>query len=156
MISPRSAVAAAVVGLVRYTWSVIVPERPGKLRLKVLTLTDSEGGACPIPTHGPHTGSSILAPATTRSEYTPVRAMESRIWRLPGVTVITSSGCTVSPRSTAAATARSSKPEFTELPRHTWAAFVPATSRTGTTLSGEWGIAMRGSSSSRAMCSRSS
>ena len=48
--------------------SVIVPERPGKLRLKVLTLTESEGGAWPIPTHGPHTGSSIRAPARTRSE----------------------------------------------------------------------------------------
>src|SRR5215208_5723694 len=54
VITPRKAVATAVVGLVRYTWSVIVPERPGKLRLKVLTLTDSEGGACPIPTQGPH------------------------------------------------------------------------------------------------------
>ena len=68
VMTPLRAVATAVVGLVRYTRSVIVPERPGKLRLKVLTLTESEGGACPIPTHGPHTGSSMRAPARTRSE----------------------------------------------------------------------------------------
>ena len=124
--------------------------------MKVLTLTESEGGAWPIPTHGPHTGSSIRAPARTRSEYTPVLAMESRIWRLPGVTVMTSPGETVSSRSTAAAIARSSKPEFTELPMQTCAALVPATSPTGTTLPGECGLAMRGSSASSSMCSRSS
>jgi hypothetical protein len=36
---PLRAVAAAVVGLARKTLSVIVPLLPGKLRLKVLTLT---------------------------------------------------------------------------------------------------------------------
>src|SRR5918998_3697596 len=156
VMAPRRAVATAVVGLVRYTWSVMVPERPGKLRLKVLTLTASDGGAWPIPTHGPHTGSSIRAPARTRSEYTPVWAIASRICLLPGVTVMTSPGYTVWSLKTAAATARSSKPELTELPMQTWAALVPATSLTGTTLPGEWGWAMRGSSSSSAMCSYSS
>ena len=74
----------------------------------------------------------------------------------PGVTVMTSPGYTVSSRKTAAATARSWKPELTELPMQTCAAFVPATSLTGTTFPGECGLAMSGSSLSSSMCSCSS
>src|SRR5918912_1234067 len=120
VITPYKAVAAAVGGLDRYTLSDWVPLLPGKFLLNVLTLTESEGGAWPIPTHGPHAGSSIRAPARTRSAYTPVRAMEFSIWRLPGVTVITRSVATDLSFNTAAAIARSSKPELTELPMHTW------------------------------------
>src|SRR3712207_6876450 len=38
---------------------------------------------------------------------------------------------------------------FTEEPTQTWTMRVPATSRTGTTLSGEWGFATSGSSAAR-------
>src|SRR5829696_5905995 len=45
VITPYKAEAAATVGVVRYTWSEGVPLLPGKFLLKVLTLTESLGGA---------------------------------------------------------------------------------------------------------------
>ncbi len=53
---------AATAGEQRYTESSGVPERPGKLRFMVRSEFALEGGAWPIPTHGPHTGSSIRTP----------------------------------------------------------------------------------------------
>src|SRR6188768_916664 len=116
--TPLSAVATAVAGLHKYTWSLGVPLRPGKLRLKVRTDTAPEGGAWPMPTHGPQAGSSMRAPARTRSRRTPVVAIVSRICREPGVTVTTSVGEIVLPASTAAGRARSAYPELTDEPKH--------------------------------------
>ncbi len=67
LITPVSALAAAVDGEQRYTASSIVPLRPGKLRLNVRSEGCALTGAWPMPTHGPHTGSSIRAPAAKRS-----------------------------------------------------------------------------------------
>ena len=67
VITPVRALAAAVDGEQRYTASSWVPLRPGKLRLNVRSDGCAFTGACPMPTHGPHTGSSIRAPAVNRS-----------------------------------------------------------------------------------------
>ncbi len=61
-ILPLSRETAATAGEQRKTESSGVPERPGKLRLNVRSELASEGGAWPMPTQGPHTGSSILTP----------------------------------------------------------------------------------------------
>ena len=68
VISPRSAVAAAVAGEQRYTRSPGVPLRPGKFRLKVRTETAPAAGAWPMPMHGPQAGSRIRAPEARASE----------------------------------------------------------------------------------------
>ena len=61
------------------------------------------------------------------------------------------------PRFTmSAGTARSSNEELTDEPTHTWATAVPATSRTGTTLSGLCGLAISGSSAARSITISSS
>src|SRR3990172_6051161 len=52
VITPPSAVAAAVSGLHRYTRSSAVPLLPGKFRLNVRTDAPFVGGANPIPMHG--------------------------------------------------------------------------------------------------------
>ena len=62
---PCSIETAATAGEHRKTESSAVPERPGKLRLKVRSELAFEGGAMPMPTHGPHTGSSIRTPPCT-------------------------------------------------------------------------------------------
>ena len=80
----------------------------------------------------------------------------SRICREPGVTVRSSSGASVCPRSTDATTARSSYDELTELPTHTCLVASPAASRTGTTFPGDDGSAISGSSSPRSIISVSS
>ena len=61
-IFPLSSDTAATAGEHRNTLSSGVPERPAKLRLNVRSELASEGGAWPMPTHGPHTGSSIRTP----------------------------------------------------------------------------------------------
>ena len=80
----------------------------------------------------------------------------ARICREPGVTVRSSSSGTVRPRPAAATIARSSYEELTELPTHTCLVAVPATSRTGTTLPGDEGVAISGSSNARSISSTSS
>ena len=60
------------------------------------------------------------------------------------------------PRRTAATVARSSNDELTELPTHTCFVAVPAASRTGTTLPGDVGNAISGSSSPSSIVSCSS
>ena len=77
--------------------------------------------------------------------------MTSRMCREPGVTVIWMFGCTTLSRRTEATVARSPKEEFTDEPTQTWTVGVPATSRTGTTLPGEEGFAISGSSAARSM-----
>ena len=78
VIKPVSADAAAVSGLTRYTCPSLVPERPRKFLLNVLRLTPFEFGENPIPIHGPHAHSSILAPASIMSVSAPLSAiMES-------------------------------------------------------------------------------
>ena len=108
VITPFSALAPAVDGEQRYTASPAVPLRPGKFRLNVRSDGRSFSGACPMPTHGPHTGSSIRAPAANRSPYTPERMIVSRICRDPGVTVRITPDATFLSRSIAATVARSS------------------------------------------------
>jgi len=122
-----------------------VPERPLKLRLKVRTLALPVGGAWPMPTQGPQAGSRMRRPARSRSSSTPEVVMVVRIWRLPGDTVPTVVGGRCWPDSMAAGMARSSYQELTLEPKQTWNTGVPATSATGTTLSGWWGLAISGS-----------
>jgi hypothetical protein len=64
-IRPLSSDTAATAGEHRNTRSLAVPERPWKLRLNVRSELASDGGAWPIPTHGPQTGSSIRTPPLT-------------------------------------------------------------------------------------------
>src|SRR6266536_1481170 len=142
VMAPASAVAAVVAGEARYTWSSTVPERPLKLRLKVRTLALPDGGAWPMPTHGPQAGSRILAPDRSRSSSTPEVVIAARIWRLPGETVAAVVAGTCRPRSTAAGMARSSYQELTLEPKQVWKTGVPATSWTGTTSSGECVLAL--------------
>jgi hypothetical protein len=87
-----------------------VPERPGKFRLKVRSELALDGGAWPMPTQGPQTGSSMRTPPSTSWRYTPDSAIAARICREPGVAVATTSGCTSWPplsASTAPGSARS-------------------------------------------------
>jgi hypothetical protein len=63
-----------------------------------------------MPTHGPHTGSSIRTPPSTSWRYTPDSAIALRICREPGVAVAAIDSCTTCPprsASTAAGSARS-------------------------------------------------
>ena len=64
VMTPFSAVAPATSGS---QVDVVIDraERPWKFRLNVRTEGWPEGGACPMPTHGPHAGSSRRAPAAT-------------------------------------------------------------------------------------------
>ena len=156
VITPVRALAAAVAGEHRYTRSSTVPLRPGKFRLKVRSDGRAATGACPMPTHGPHTGSSIRAPAADRSAYTPERMIVSRICRDPGVTVRATPGATEPPRSRAATVARSSYELFTEEPTQICTTSVPATSATGTTCPGEGGNATSGATAARSIRSTSS
>src|SRR5262249_61431159 len=92
-----------------------------------------DGGAWPIPTHGPQAGSSIRTPAISRSTYVPERVIWSRIWRDPGVAVAeTRSSARRWPRMTAPHSARSSYDELTEDPLHTCWGAVPPTRAHGT------------------------
>jgi hypothetical protein len=81
--------------------------------------------------------------------------MVSRICREPGVTVISMLGWTTRSLRTAAGMARSSNEELTDDPTQTWATSAPASCLTGTTLPGEWGFAISGSSSGRSTTSTS-
>ena len=92
---PVSSETAATAGEHRKTESSGVPERPGKLRLNVRSEFASDGGAWPIPTQGPQTGSSIRTPPSTSCRYTPESAIAIRICREPGVAVAATSGCTI-------------------------------------------------------------
>src|ERR687889_1416582 len=83
-ILPLSIDTAATAGEQRYTQSSGVPERPGKLRLNVRSEFASDGGAWPIPTHGPHTGSSMRTPPSTSWRETPDPAVAPRVWGQPG------------------------------------------------------------------------
>src|SRR5699024_1337582 len=71
VISPVSAAATAVSGETRYTWPSAVPERPSKLRLKVLSDTPPELGEKPMPMQGPQAHSRSLAPLARISESAP-------------------------------------------------------------------------------------
>ena len=62
---PVSMDTAATAGEHRNTESSAVPDRPWKLRLNVRSEWALDGGAMPIPTHGPHTGSSMRTPPST-------------------------------------------------------------------------------------------
>src|SRR3989337_564114 len=75
VIWPVRAETAATSGLARYTLSSGVPERPGKLRLNVRREAASEGGAWPMPIHGPQADSRMRAPDSMRSARAPVRAI---------------------------------------------------------------------------------
>src|SRR4029450_2371911 len=99
------------------TWSLTVPERPGKLRLKVRTLTRSVGGACPIPTHGPQAGSRMRTPAFSKSSSTPEAVIMVRICLLPGETVAIVCGGTCAHRLTPRGPARRRVPPPPDRPR---------------------------------------
>src|SRR3954464_15615927 len=113
---PLSSDTAATAGEHRYTQSLGVPERPRKLRLKVRSELAPDGGACPMPTHGPHTGSSIRTPPARSCDETPELMIASWIWRDPGVAVASTVGCTIWPPLSARiapGSARSANAEFT-------------------------------------------
>src|SRR3954454_5053519 len=99
-----------------------------------------DGGACPIPTHGPQTGSSIRTPPSTSWRYTPDSAIAARIWREPGVAVAATSALTIGPprsASIAAGRARWAYPDFTDEPSRFWATGVLGTSAPGMSW---WGL----------------
>src|SRR5438552_1432209 len=156
VIFPSSAVAAAVSGLHRYTRSSAVPLRPSKLRLNVRTEAPRVGGENPIPMHGPHATSSSRTPALMSFVMRPLVSMRSSVWREPGETATEIPGAMRLWSSACATMLRSRNEEFTLLPTATCATSVPATSRTGFTLSGLEGHAMRGSNSPRSTSTVSS
>ncbi len=115
------------------------------------TETAPEGGAAPMPMHGPHAFSRIRAPAATRSRMSPLSTRCSTTWRLPGLIVRWRFSAIVLPRSTAAATFMSSSDELVHDPMHTcWTAMAPI-SRIDFTAPGLCGMAASGSSAPRSI-----
>ena len=118
---------------------------------------ERDGGAWPIPTHGPQAGSSIRTPAVSRSTYVPrprdlvedlARAgRRGRRHEGLGDPLAAQHGADHSEVLVG---------EFTDEPMQTCKSSVPATSSTGATLPGLDGLATRGTSAARSMTSSSS
>src|SRR5574341_439162 len=149
MIPPVSAAATADSGLARYTFALLVPERPSKFRLLVRMDTASVLGAWPAPMQNPQVASRILAPEEMMSASAPFFAIISSTWREPGAMPKLTSGNTRLPLSIDATIMRSRYEEFVHEPTITWSTLVPASSFTVPMLSGECGLAMSGSTKPR-------
>ncbi len=130
--------------------------RPSKLRLKVRSVTAPLGGAWPMPMQGPQASSSTRAPAATMAASEPLSAIIFITCREPGEMTRLTRGSTRRSASTVATSSRSCSDELVQLPMQTWSTGLPASSRTGTTLSGLCGCAMRGSSVARSISTVSS
>jgi hypothetical protein len=102
-----------------------------------------------MPAQAPHVGSEMDAPAARSSVRMPSRDMISRTRLEPGKTTKDSESATRSPRMVRATAHMSSHDELVHEPTMTCSTAVPATSPTGTTLSGEEGRATSGSSAER-------
>lgn len=152
-ISPVNAAAAAVSGEHSHTRSSRVPDRPGKLRGTVRSELWPTAGACPIPMHPRHPVWWRRAPAARSVKVAPIRVRSSKISRDDGLTSTLTESFVWRPSSIAATTAKSRSPGLAEEPITTWPTGSPATSRTGTTLSGEDGLAINGSSVDRSISS---
>jgi hypothetical protein len=145
MISPVIAAAVATSGEARYTESSSIPERPSKLRLNVRTDTESEAGTWPTPMQAPQVASEKFTPAAISSATHPSRASISEACLEPGATIMSVVRLVDRPSSIFAAGRISSYAPFVQEPMITWSTSVPATSSTGTTLSGIDGSAISGS-----------
>ena len=151
VITPCIADATAVSGLHRYTRSSFVPLLPGKLRVKVLKEIVSVAGACPIPMHPRQPHWCILAPAWINVRKAPAISAFSNTCRLPGFISKLTNGCISMDSRDLAATTMSLNDELAQEPMMTWDTGCPATSRTGTTLSGDDGQAIIGSIEERSI-----
>src|SRR5436853_497902 len=89
-----------------------------------------------MPIHGPQATSSSRTPALMSFVMSPLVSMRSSVWREPGETATEIPGAMRLWSSACATMLRSRNEEFTLLPTATCATSVPATSRTGFTLSG--------------------
>ena len=117
--------------------------------MKVLRLTPADFGEKPIPIHGPHAHSRILAPAEMRSASAPHSASMVYTCFEPGEIESDTSGCTVLPLRIAATVKRSLSDELVQEPMHTWLILIPLSSDTAFTLSGLCGHAARGFNAER-------
>jgi hypothetical protein len=108
--------------------------------------------------HGPQATSSPRTPASAISNIAPDFSRLIRIWREPGENVMCKCGATFLPLIISATIFKSRYDEFTEEPTATCftSMFSCASSRTGTTLSGEWGLTTSGSSLERSISIASS
>jgi len=71
--TPFSIDTAAIAGEQSRPGRRFVPLRPGKFRLKVRSEFAPDGGAWPIPTHGPQAGSSIATQPSAGRRTSPKR-----------------------------------------------------------------------------------
>ena len=109
-----------------------------------------------MPAQAPQVGSEIVAPAASRVASSPSRAITSRMRWLPGKTTKETDGATVRPSSTRVTACMSSHEELVQEPTMTCSISSPSTSDTGTTRSGDPGIATSGSRLERSSSIRSS
>ena len=96
-----------------------------------------ELGDCPIPIQGPQALSSILAPASIIIAKAPLFASIFKTCFEPGAIARETSGLTVLPFRICATFIISRSDEFVHEPIQTWSIFIPLSSLTDLTLSGE-------------------
>src|SRR5208283_1572113 len=148
VISPFTALAAAVAAEQRYTDASVLPCRPLKFRFDVESET-SPGASRPNdpPMQGPQQGASTSAPAFTNRSMRPFSSAFRYSLRDAGMTSTRVLGLNFFLPSTSAASARSSYRPFVQEPIKTWSICVPSTLPTGTPWSTLWGMATCGSRS---------
>ncbi len=113
-------------------------------------------GAWPMPMQPMQPAWWMRAPAITSSAVAPIRVRSVRISREVGLTSKLTDGEVCRPATIAAAIAKSRSPGLALEPITTCPTSSPATSRTGTTLPGDDGLAISGSISDRSMLSSTS
>lgn len=110
-------------------------------------------GAWPMPMQPMQPAWWMRAPLMTSSVVAPILVRSVRISREVGLTSKLTSGEVWRPCTMAAAIAKSRNPGLALEPMTTCATGSPATSDTGTTLPGDDGLAISGSSADRSMTS---
>ena len=153
---PVSADAAAVSGDTRYTLALLVPERPSKLRLLVLSETASVAGDMCAPMQKPQAFSRMRQPAFTRMPSEPSAASMFTTCLEPHAMPTSTSSATWRPLSIWATVRMSRYDEFVHEPIIIWFTLVPRMDFTPTTLPGECGAAAMGSTFERSISKTSS
>ena len=124
--------------------------RPGKFRFVVETTTSRSlvSPSC-APKQGPQPGLSTVAPASRMILHQPRASISSRTSLEAGTISVFTSGWTCFPSKAFATCSISLIRPLVHEPTTTWVTLTPSTSRTGTTLAGEKGLAICGSSADR-------
>ena len=131
-------------------FAFMLPMRPGKLRLVVETTT-SRSLVRPswAPKQGPQPGLRTVAPASRMILHQPLASISSSTSWDAGTMRVLTSGWTFLPLKALATCSISLIRPLVQEPTTTWVTGVPATSFTGTTLAGQKGFAIWGSSLER-------